>query len=442
MVLRRLRERARQVDRRFAAWLLAIFAGGLGLRIAVILLRPPCPTGRGSSGCFSGANDASYYHQQANLIADGDWFRLPNPLSVWETLGRTRPSALHPPAYSAVLGLVSWFGGTSVTTHRIVSAVIGATAIVLLGLVARRLAGWRAGLIAAALAALYPALWINDTLLLSEALYAPMAALFLLAAYRFWNRRTAGAAVLLGLTIGLATLTRPEALLLVPFTVLPLAFGAAESSWPRRVGLLVVSGAVAVLMLVPWTVFNFARFDEPVLLTSSASQGLAPGNCDETYYGNLLGTSSNCRALTLSRNLDESELDRELRQQSLDYVADNKGRVPLVMAARIGRTFDFYAPRQQVELSWRFDNRGRGASAASVLSYYLLLPIAVAGLVVLWRRRVPISPLLGLVATSVALAALVFALTRYRLPADIAMVVAAAVAIEVGVRRVMPEAPV
>jgi hypothetical protein len=105
------------------------------------------------------------------------------------------------------------------------------------------------------------------------------------------------------------------------------------------------------------------------------------------------------------------------------------------MAARIGRTFHFYAPLQQVELSWRFDNRGRWASGAALVSYYLLLPFGLLGAVVLHRRKLPLSPLLGLAATSVVLAAAVYGLVRYRLPADLALTVLAAVGIDAVLRR-------
>jgi len=46
---------------------------------------------------------------------------------------------------------------------------------------ARRVAGVRVGLVAAALAAVYPALWIRDAQVMSESLVVLTTALFLLA---------------------------------------------------------------------------------------------------------------------------------------------------------------------------------------------------------------------------------------------------------------------
>jgi asparagine N-glycosylation enzyme membrane subunit Stt3 len=49
------------------------------------------------------------------------------------------------------------------------SVAIGTCTIVVIGLVANRLAGPRAGLLAAGIAAVYPNLWMNDGLVMSEA---------------------------------------------------------------------------------------------------------------------------------------------------------------------------------------------------------------------------------------------------------------------------------
>src|SRR5258705_516337 len=82
---------------------------------------------------------------------------------------------------------------------------------------ALRLAGTRAGLIAAAIGAVYPMLWINDGMLVSESMYVLIVGAILLAAYQLWESRATRDALLLGGAIGLGCLTRPEAIMLVPF---------------------------------------------------------------------------------------------------------------------------------------------------------------------------------------------------------------------------------
>ena len=133
---------------------------------------------------FALKGDDFFYHWQANALADGMGFL--NPLT-WKALGRIDPSGAHPPLYSMYLAVVSWFGGTTPLVHRLASCVLGAGGVVLIGLVARRIAGPRAMLLAAFLGAVYPMLWINDGMLISESMYVPLVALTLLCAYRLWE---------------------------------------------------------------------------------------------------------------------------------------------------------------------------------------------------------------------------------------------------------------
>ena len=66
---------------------------------------------------------------------------------------------------------------------------------------------------------------------------------------------------------------------------------------------------------------------------------------------------------------------------------------------------------------------------AALWSYFVLVPLAIGGGVVLWRRRVRIWPLLVQPALVTVVAALTFGITRYRAGAEITLVVLAAVAI-------------
>ena len=79
--------------------------------------------------------------------------------------------------------------------------------------------------------------------------------------------------------------------------------------------------------------------------------------------------------------------------------SDHKSRVPVVVAARVGRIWDVYRPFQNVELNDRSANGAvHVASWAVLIGYWLVLPFAIGGLVVLRRRRIPIFPFLAIVA--------------------------------------------
>ena len=73
---------------------------------------------------------------------------------------------------------------------------------------------------------------------------------------------------------------------------------------------------------------------------------------------------------------------------------------------------------------------------AGLASWYVVAGLAVAGAVILRRRRqAPIFPLLALPAIVLATVAVTFAQTRYRAPAEPVVVVLAAVAIDAALPR-------
>jgi hypothetical protein len=65
--------------------------------------------------------------------------------------------------------------------------------------------------------------------------------------------------------------------------------------------------------------------------------------------------------------------------------------------------------------------------------YYILVPFAVVGLVAMRRRRTPIWPVLALFVIATFAAATTFGVTRYRAPAEVGLVLAAAIGISAAV---------
>lgn len=441
----------------------------------ILSATPEVETPTAPVGCWQIGGDSAYGYLQGRMIARGDWFI---DSAAWVGTGGSRvaPSAGDPPLYALYLALFNKLGLTSVTSARLVSMAAGVAGVVLIGIVARRLAGPRAGIIAAVLAAVTPMLWINDGMLLSEALYVPMIALALLAGYHFWQKPSFASATVMGAMISLAALTRAESLLMFAFMVLPLAWGLKQLSLGRRFLLAVVSGLVGLAVLVPWFAYNASRFEQPVFMTSGTGAVLLAGSCEPAFRGEFIGyfgancydeyirygyTSNNpdfpdCdeeavevarqfpdptvrtreQNLVLGRcypdaaTLDESQRDAVSRAFATRYLADNKRQLPVVMAARVGRMWDLYAPGQNVQLNWQVEGRGELASIAGLWTYYAQIPFAIGGLVVLVRRRIPVSPLLSLAGVITVTAAITFGVTRYRVPADVMIAILAAVGIE------------
>ena len=80
------------------------------------------------------------------------------------------PDALRPPGWALVLTVWAWLGQHDWFRQQLLSCAIGTATVVMIGLCARRLAGDRAGLVAAGIAAGYAGLWVYERALLSEVL--------------------------------------------------------------------------------------------------------------------------------------------------------------------------------------------------------------------------------------------------------------------------------
>ena len=407
--------------RRFTITLGVVVAGALVVRLVYVLVQlRHDPLG----------GDSLYYSLQGHDLAHGRWFIEPYRFRLDHV---TEPSAYHPPLFSLYLGVVSRLGADSFLAHRIAACMVGAAAVGAVGFLGRRLAGNRVGLLAAGIAALYPYLWINDAVVLSESLLALITALMLLAAYAFWRIPSPWRAAALGAGIGLLALTRAEGVLLFALLALPVAFAVPGLDWRRRLERIGVMALAALALVLPWVAFNLARFEAPAYLSTGSGVTLVDSSCNAVYSGPFIGWwSFLCIPDRISN--DEAVNDRENREVALRYVRHHLSDLPTVVAARVGRMWGVFRPLQTADL----DGRGVNADRAGLAASYVLIPLAIGGLVMLRRRREPILPMLALGAMVTITAALFYGAVRFRVPADVAIVVCAAVALDAAWCKLRP----
>jgi 4-amino-4-deoxy-L-arabinose transferase-like glycosyltransferase len=414
--------------------------------------------------------DAFYYHNAANLLADGKGFIDParyvlggqqeiiffgaenvTPSAATELpVGHEEPTAGHPPVWTVVLAAFSKLGLRTELEHRYLSAVFGALGVAAIGLLGRELAGDRAGLVAAGLASVHGFLWLNDGMVMSETLLAIVVPAVTIAALRFAATPTLRRAAAFGALGAVAALTRAELVLYVPIVAFVLVV-RARLSWRDRAVRLGGAALAMVVVLSPWVVRNLTAFAEPVLLSNGSGTVLVQANCDATYSGEKLGYWELLCGLPQplgpdGEPLDESQRDVVLRRRGLDYIADHTTRlVTVVVPARVGRMWAVYDPIQQLRFDILVEGRNFRLSMLSLAQYWLLVPAAVAGAIVLRRRRVTLVPLVVWPALVTLTAVTAFGTTRYRVTAEIIVVALAAVALdavvdEVRRRRGVPRA--
>jgi 4-amino-4-deoxy-L-arabinose transferase-like glycosyltransferase len=384
-------------------------AAGLVVRLAYVL---------GPARDTKGIGDWYFFHWGANLIADGHWFVEPFQ-KVFH--GKLVPSAGHPPLWELLLSFESFLGLRGQLEHRALGCALGAVTIVLVALLGRRVAGERGGIAAAAIAALYPVMIAADGSLMSEGLYTMLIAAVLLCALRLRDRPDTRSAALLGAAIALAALTRSEALLLFPLLALPLLLTRPAGRWRLTATALVA----LVVLIAPWSARNWAEFGRPVLISTNDGTLLAGANCDFTYRGQDLGFW-NIACISERSIANEARQEARWRSEGLSYARGRASRLPLVLAARLGRTWDVFQPRRMVHFA---EGRWLRADQAGVVVYFLLLPFAFAGGWLLRARRGDVLVLLTPVALVCALSVIGYGIPRFRAPAEVTIVVLAGVAV-------------
>lgn len=393
--------------------------------------------------------DNTWYWIQSNLLARGKGYAnpfyflraasprsfQPNPPHIdidlltrtyVDTAGAIQHSAGHPPGYTTYLAVFHLLGLHSPTAMRLASGFLGVAAAVGVALLARRVSGSdRAGLLAGLFAAIYPNLWINDGLILSESLAAPLIVYLLWCAYRLIETPTWMRAAWMGLAVGLCCLTRSESQMYFVLFLPPLALWSCRHvALRQRVAVLAISTAVAIVVIAPWVGKNLTTFEHPVFLAIGAGFVLDVANCDSTYHGNLLGyTDATCSTSTWPPDADESEIELILRRHATAYIDAHKGRlVTVVVPARVGRIWNVYRPLQGVDFDVFFERRGLWPSRLALLGYYVFGAFAAVGAVEMWRRRRPLLPMGVILLTVTITAASTMGITRYRLPAELVWV--------------------
>jgi len=361
------------------------------------------------------AIDEAYYASAANNLADGNGFRF-SPL-----LGAPREeNAAHPPLPAAVLAPVARFTHYNEFAMRLLVAFAGAGVVAVVGLIGRSIAGARVGLVTAGIAAIYPNLWMNDGLLLAETFATLCSAGVVLFTYRLVRERNWKNAAGAGVLCGLAMLSRAELALLLVLLVLPVVLGLRGITRASRLRLAAVAVVVAVIPTVPWLSYNLTRFDKPVYLSNGDGSVLAGANCDQTYSGPLLGYWYGW--CTRTPPGDASVVAAARREKGLDYMRDHLGRLPVVIAARVGRIWGVYQPFQIADFS-EGEGRPRWASLAGWAMFWPLAALAFWGAVVMRRRSIPLLPLIAPVVIATLIAAAFYGLPRFRVPAEISLVV-------------------
>jgi len=246
-------------------------------------------------------------------------------------------TAFVPPLYPFFIRAVAAIAGTfEPAPVRIVQSILGGATILMSALLARRLApaaaAERAATIAAVLTAFTPPLLLADLTVMSESLLALLTSAWLVCATApGHDAASSGPArsLLPGFVLGLLSLCRAPMLLYA--AVRPALLAAGRAARPAAGALLV--SAVALLVVLPWTLRNQALFGKVIPVSTNGGY-----NFWKSFNEASTGTESGYD-LALFRDLPETDYDAAGYREGARFIAEHPWRALALVPLKIGHFF-------------------------------------------------------------------------------------------------------
>lgn len=204
--------------------------------------------------------DERLYHKLAKSIIAGAGYATAKGASLYR-----------PPLYSGFLALVYSVFGPNPIVATLFQAVLSAATCYFVYRIAFSLWGRRTAVLTAVLWAVGPDMIIFSKLLMTETLFLFLAALLLLFLINYPVSLKSSIAI--GITAGLAALTRPVILPFLPFALIWMAY-TDRANWVKILTIILICAAV----ITPWTIRNYAVTGHFQLIDATGGINLYAGN--------------------------------------------------------------------------------------------------------------------------------------------------------------------
>ena len=373
-------------------------------------------------------SDAAEYDQVAWNLARGAGFAF--------GLNGVHPTAFVPPLLPWIVSLLYRAAGHHYFAALVLQCAIGALVPLLVQSLGASMFGGPAGRLGGWLAALDPLMVFFSAYLLTETVFCVTLTAALIASVEWVKTPRPARALGVGLAWGVASLTRPTALMLplvvVAWAMVPLGLTLGRRDRARQVTAV---GLGVLLVVGPWTLRNAAVFHAFIPVTTGAGCALLDSNnpvvwADAARRGGAIGTDEIEPWASEFRGRPEPATDALARRHATEFLLAHVRDWPAMAAAKLTRFWRLRAEAQGTG-SWQRE----GSPLTAVMRWLdplliwsvLTLPFALWGLirslrgprrafqslpalvilyfmlgsVVFWgalRLRVPIAPLLALLS--------------------------------------------
>jgi tetratricopeptide (TPR) repeat protein len=351
--------------------------------------------------------DASYHDTWARQIAAGD-------------LTRAEPF-FRAPLYPYFLALIYSVLKGSYIAPRIIQALLGGFTAVLVFVLARRMMGRRAAIIAGVLCAAYPILIYLDGELLTESLFTFLCILGMVLVDSALQRASIGLWLAGGVALGLALITRPTIGLFLPMVVAASLLFAR----PRLIATVLVLVGMA-LPLVPVTTHNYAVSGEFIPLVWQGGLNFYLGNNPDAngwsatspeirkdWWGGYKDMMAIPRA-SLGRDPTFREISAFWSDKGLEYIRSEPAEWLALMSKKMAIFWNrMEFPNNQ---DYNFMRQNSWVLLNPLVGFGTVAPLAIMGIIVLARRLRRLYLLYSFLIAYTAATVAFFVCARYRAP--------------------------
>lgn len=383
--------------------LFIIFIIALSLRLIAVFTQE-------ESKRVPGADAKDFDNIAVNIISGHGFSRVVE--------GEKIPTSFRPPVFPWFLAIVYTFFGHNYIAVKIVQAVLGSLTCILIFFIATTIYDKKTALIASIIMAVYKPFisgfnyYGGPAILYSEYFYIFILGLTILMVLRFIKEQNKVYAVMAGIFMGLAVLTRFE-FILYPIFLFPYLFLMSHFSIKKFIRKYLLMYLFIGLTLMPWVTRNYIVHGRTVLLSTlggyifwMGNNYLANGSSSGTYTENYL------ELMKETESMNEYERDRIFFKDGIRELKTNPKRIPklfikkiLILWAPFENGFGMFNPYYAVILL--FGSIGILFFRKSVITEHILL-------------------ILFLIITAVAV--VTFGDPRYRYPYESCLIIFAALA--------------
>lgn len=390
-----------------------------------------------------GTYDQISYHTLAIRVIEGYGFSFEE--AWWPLTAAGEPTAHWSFIYTFYLAFVYLVFGPNPLIARLIQAIIvGILHPYLVYRIAKEIFSSPVALIAAAITAVYIYFVYYSGALMTEPFYITAILGSLLLAIQLAQPDAPPTAqysktgkllfsIFFGLLLGLTVLLRQLYMLIIPFLFLWIFWARLHKRLPLPWQELVISIIVIAATILPFTYYNWLRFDRFVLLNTNSGYAFYWGN--HPIYGTkfipILPEEMGSYGDLVPRELlglSESELESELLKRGIQFVFDDPIRYARLSVSRIPAYFMFWPSKESSTIS-NFSRIGSFGIFFPFMLYGLWLAIKQKKGSWLRFTSHPMFVLLLFSTLYTVIHLLTWALIRYRLPVDAVLLIFAGLAV-------------